>query len=156
MSNTLKAVTWTSKVKPKHLTIGTVVQLRNGVFTTIVRMDGVSPITRVKPQGGVKFHRPDGTHHFGEPQYDIVKVLKAAKDKPLDLRKAVVGSRVVFSTGETAVVTEVDLDGSETTHLSLSNTRLCDGWYVNHSGEYFGETSRPRIIKVKPPKKGSE
>ena len=156
MSNTSKTMKWTSEFKPKHLTAGTKVQLRNGTFTKIKAVAEDSLITQGRLDDCDKRHRANGEHFYGESQYDIMNVRKAAKDKPLDLRKAVVGSRVVFSTGETAVVTEVDLDGSETTHLSLSNTRLCDGWYFNHSGEYLGETSRPRIIKVKPPKKDSE
>ena len=156
MSNTEKTMKWSSKFKPKHLTEGTWVQLRNGTFTTIKTVDEDSLITRGSCGCGDMCHRANGEHFYGASEHDIVRVSKAVKDKALDLRKAVVGSLVVFSTGETAVVTEVDLDGSETTRLSLSNTRLCDGWYFNHSGEYLGETSRPRIIKVKPPKKDSE
>ena len=156
MSNTGKIMKWSRKFNPKHLTAGTQVQLRNGTFTKIISIDEDGPITQGLFGGCDKSHRANGEHFFGDSKYDIVSVCKAAKDKTLDLRKAVVGSLVVFSTGEKAVVTKVEIDGSETTRLSLSNPQLCDGWYFNHSGEYLGETNRQHIVKLKPTNKDYE
>ena len=156
MSNTEKAMKWTNKFKPKHLTVGTRVKHRDGVITTIVMIDGVEPVTCDGIQGRVKFHYPDGTHRFWDSQYDIVSVLKAVKDKTLDLRKAVVGSRITFSSGQKAVVAVVEVDGSCSTFISHDNPNVKDGWYYNISGEYVSAEGEPRIIKLKPPKKDSE
>ena len=156
MSNTEKAMKWTNKFKPKHLTVGTQVKHRDGVITTIVRIDGVEPITSVGIKGRVKIHYPDGTHRYGDSQYDIVSVLKAVKDKTLDLRKAVVGSRITFSNGQKAVVDVVEVDGSNSTFIGLDNPHVPDGWYYNISGERCGDGEAPLIIKLKQPKKDSK
>lgn len=156
MSNTEKAMKWTKKFKPKHLTVGTQVKHRDGVVSTIVGMVGIKPFTRVGIQGRVKFHSQDGTHRFGESQYDIVSVLKAVKDKHLDLRKAVRGSRITFSNGQKAVVDVVEVDGSDSTFISHDNPNVKDGWYFNISGGRCADEGAPRIIKLKPPKKDSE
>ena len=156
MSNTEKAMKWTNKFKPKHLTVGTQVKYRAGVIATIVTIEGDEPVTRVGIEGRVKIHDPDGTHRFKDSQYDIVSVLKAVKDKTLDLRKAVVGSRITFSNGQKAVVVSVYVDGSDSTFIGHDNPDVKDGWYYNISGERCGDEGAPRIIKLKSPKKDSE
>lgn len=155
MSNTEKAMKWTNKFKPKHLTVGTQVKRRDGAIATIVRMVGINIITRVGIRGRIRSHSPDGTHRFGDSQYDIVSVLKAVKDKTFDLRKAVVGSRITFSIGQKAVVDFVEVDGSDSTFIRHDNPNVKDGWYYN-SGEHYSDGGAPRIIKLKPPKKDSE
>jgi len=156
MSNTEKTMKWSSKFKPKHLTEGTWVQLRNGTFTTIKTVDEDSLITRGSCGCGDRCHRANGEHFYGTSEHDIVRVSKASKDKTLDLRKAVVGSRITFSNGQTAVVRNVEQDGSDSTLIRTDNNRYRDGWYFNFSGGHASDEGAPRIIKVKPPKKGSE
>lgn len=156
MSNTSKTMKWTSKFKPKHLTVGTQVQLRNGTFTKITWVDQAGLITQGRLDGCDNSHYANGEHFFGESQYDIMNVRKVVKDKTLDLRKAVVGSRITFSNGQKAVVYFVDLDGSDSTFIGHDSPDVKDGWYLNTNGKRESDESAPRIIKLKPPKKDAE
>lgn len=156
MSNTSKTMKWTSKFKPKHLTVGTQVQLRNGTVTTIKTVDEDGLITRGSCGCGDMCHRANGEHFYGVSEHDIVRVSKASKDKTLDLRKAVVGSRITFSNGQKAVVYFVDLDGSDSTFIGHDSPDVKDGWHLNTNGKRESDESAPRIIKLKPPKKDAE
>lgn len=156
MSNTEKTMQWSSKFKPTHLTVGTRVQLRNGAFTKIRMADEVGLITCGRHGAFDNCHRGNGAHYFGNPQYDIVKVHKAVKDKPLDLRKAVVGSRITFSSGQKAVVSGVGFYGHDAVFIAHDQLEVKAGWYYNISGERVGDADAPHIIQLKQPKKDSE
>lgn len=150
---------WTKKFKPKHLKVGTEVKRRDGFKTSIEYIDADGPVTHGAGHSDRRCHRHDGSHFFGESEFDIVEILKAKKPKtkkPLDLRTAVVGSRITFSSGQKAVVDGVGFDGSDATFIAHDHLEVKAGWYCNISGERVGDADAPHIIKLKQPKTDSE
>lgn len=146
---------WTKKFKPKHLKVGTEVKRRDGFKTSIEYIDADGPVTHGGGRSNRRCHFPDGSHFFGESEFDIVEILKAKKPKtkkPLDLRTAVVGSRITMSDGEKYKLKVVRIDGSSNTGLKFGGGV---GWYHNTTGERLSNLEE-RIISLKPPKNKSK